>query len=338
MTYTKKQIQDLKKQIDDAQHILIMQAEHVDADSLGSSMGLESALVALGKKVTLFCHDGVPDYLKHIPGWDRVTDELPTYDLAILVDSSTLNQLEKTWSKYKGEIMNRPLICIDHHDSTTSRLEGENVTLLVDEKAGASGQQVVELARELDWHIDEEAAYALASAIKADTMNLSTYKTTPRTFDAMGYLVERGADLEKLRYNIEQTSSILPKDLPLKATALGRTQFFKNERIAITYFTREEYESLGNENLVIERMKQDLRMVRGVDVSVTITERKGYSNASMRANVDVARVTAEHFGGGGHDRAASCRFSDVTHEEVIEQIVPVISGFIDEYEKESITT
>lgn len=332
MIYSKKQIQTLKKQIDEAEHIVIIQAEHVDADSMGSSMGLESAFTALGKKVTLFCYDVVPDYLKHIPGWDRVTDELPAYDLAVLVDSATLNQLEKTWSKHKGEIMNRPLICIDHHNSVTGQLEGENITLLVDENAGASGQQVVELARELDWHIDAEAAYALAAAIKADTVNLSTYKTTARTFDAMGYLVNCGADLEKLRYNIEQTSSIMPKDLPLKATALARTQFFKNDRIAITYFTQEEYESLGNETLVIERMKQDLRMLRGVDISVTITERKGYSNASMRANVDVARVTAEHFGGGGHDRAASCRFADATHEDVIEQIVPVISGFIDEHE------
>lgn len=333
MTYTSEQLEYLKTRIDEAEHIVIMQAEHVDADSLGSSLGLESALTDMGKTVTMFCYDPVPSYLQHLPGWDRVTAELPdTYGLALMVDSSTMNQMEKTWSKYKGTIRKRPLICIDHHASTTGQLEGDNITFLVDETAGASGQQVVELARQFDWHIDADAAYALASAIKADTVNLATRKTTSRTFDAMGYLVDCGADLELLRYNIEQSSSLPPGDLPLKAAALQRTQFFKDNRIAITYFTREEYESLGDDQLVIERMKQDLRMIKGVDISVTITERNGYSNASMRANIGVARQTAEHFGGGGHDRAASCRFFDVGHEEVIERIVPVISGFIDEHE------
>lgn len=331
MIYSKKQIENFQNQIKQADHIVIMQAESIDADSLGSSLGLESALVDQGKKVTMFAYDAVPSYLHHLPGWDRVTDDLPNdYDLAILVDSSVISQMERTWAEHKGAIANRPLVCIDHHVSGNGKLEGENITFLTDETAAASAQQVVELAWEFDWHIDEEAAYALASAIKADSVNLSTHKTTSRTFAAMGYLVDRGADLEKLRYNIEQTSSMWPKDVPLKAAALGRTQFFKNNQVAITYFTREEVESLGDDKLVVEQMKQGLRMLKGVAISVIITERGDYSNASMRADIDIASKVAEHFGGGGHDRAASCRFTDATHEDVIEQIVPVISGYIDE--------
>ncbi|PSO43026.1 hypothetical protein BRC19_03170 [Candidatus Saccharibacteria bacterium QS_5_54_17] len=334
MRYTRAQLDDFKRGVDEAEHVALVQPERIDADSLGSSLGLESALTDLNKTVTMFCYDDVPPYLQHLPGWDRVTNQLPgTYDMAIVVDSATLSQLEKTWAQYKGTIMNRPLYCIDHHRSTAGQLEGDNVGLLVDEEAGASAQQIVELAREFDWYIDAEAAYSLAAGIKADTVNLSTKKTTSRTFSAMGYLVDRGADLELLRYNIEQSNSLDPESLPLKATALQRTRFFKDNRIAITYFTREEYNSLGDDQLVIERMKHDLRALSGVDISVTITERNGYSNASMRANLDVAGKTADHFGGGGHDRAASCRFPDVGHEEVIEEIVPVISGYIDEQDR-----
>lgn len=331
MNYTQQQLDTFKTAIDEAQHIMVMQAERIDADSLGSSLGLEAALTKLGKQVTLFAYDEVPNYLRHMPGWDRVTSNIPNnYDIAILVDSSTINQLERTWADHKGTITKRPLFCLDHHASTTGQLEGENIILMVDDEAGASGQQVTELAQHFGWEIDAEGAYALASAIKADTVNLATKKVSSDTFAAMGHLVECGADLEQLRYNIEQSSSITPADLPLKATGLQRVQFFKDEQIAITYFTQEEYESLGEDQLVIERMKQDLRMIKGVEVSVTITERKGYSNASMRANIDVARKTAEHFGGGGHDRAASCRFFEADHKQVIEQIVPKLSELIDE--------
>lgn len=331
MNYTQHQLDDFCGRIDQAEHIVVMQAESIDADSLGSSLGLESILLDLGKTVTLFAYNEIPSYLRHIPGWDRVTDQLPNdYDLAILVDSAAKSQMERTWAEYKGTITNRPLICIDHHASENGQLEGENITFLIDDTAAASGQQVVELAREFDWRIDAEAAYALASAIKADTVNLSTHHVTSRTFAAMGYLVDRGADLDRMRRNFEEINNISPAELPLKATALGRTQFFKDNRIAITYFTREEVESLGDDKLVVEQMKQGLRMLKGVDISVTITERKDHSSASMRANLDIARKTAEYFGGGGHDRAANCRFADITHEEVIDRIVPVISEHIDE--------
>lgn len=331
MKYTQQQLDKFKTAVEEAEHIMVLQAERIDADSLGSSLGLEATLTKLGKQVTLFAYDEVPTYLRHMPGWDRVTSHMPnSYDIGILVDSSTINQLERTWADHKGTITNRPLFCLDHHASTTGQLDGDNIILMVDDQAGASGQQVTELVQHFGWEIDPDGAYALASAIKADTVNLATKKVSADTFAAMGYLVEQGADLELLRYNIEQSSSITPADLPLKAAALSRVQFFKDDRIAITYFTQDEYESLGEDQLVIERMKQELRMLKGVDVSVTITERSGYSNASMRANIDVARKTAEHFGGGGHDRAASCRFFDVDHEGVIEEIVPKLSELIDE--------
>lgn len=336
MNYTHAQLDALENAVSAAEHVLILQPERIDADSLGSSLGLESALTHMHKRVTMFAYDTVPDYLHHMPGWDRVQSDMPSdYDAAILVDSSTLNQLEQTWADHKGTILNRPLFCIDHHDSETAQLEGENITLLVDPSAAASGQQVAELAQHFGWHIDADAAYALASAIKADTVNLAVRKVSSATFAAMGFLVECGADLELLRYNIEQSGSILPKDIPLKAQALQRVQFFHDEQIAVTYFTQEEYETLGDDQLVIERMKQDLRMIRGVLVSVTITERNGYANASMRANIDVARAAAEHFGGGGHDRAASCRFFETDHEGVIAELVPKLKELLNEQQTTS---
>lgn len=335
MIYNDQDLNAFKEYVDTAKHILVLQAEHIDADSLGSSLGLEQLLEDQGKKVTMFCIDKVPDYLKHLPGWDRVTDELPDkFDITILVDSATANQLEKTLQRHKNVLVKKPFIMIDHHASRTGRIEFASLDLC-DDTAGASGQQVTEIARHFGWPIDSDSAYALAAAIKADTVNLSTESTSKRTFEAMGYLVENGLDLESLRHNFEQTQSIEPAHVALRGSVLKRAQFFHDDQIAISYYTEEEYKSLGEETLLVEKTKHDLRVVKGVAISVTITERKGYSNASMRANLPVARSVAEHFEGGGHDRAASCRFFNAGHDEVIKKMVPVITKYIDQHKDEN---
>ena len=336
MNYDETALNEFKQLIDNAKHVLIIQAERVDADSLGSSLGLEAALMHAGVETTLYCYNEVPSYLRHMPGWDRVTNELPSsFDISILVDSSTTNQLERTWAEHKKPLLSKPFVCIDHHMSETGRIEGDNVHYLIDKQAGASSQQIVELARHFEWQIDKDSAYALASGIKADTVNLSTKQTTADTFMAMAYLVEQGADLESLRAAIEKTSSIPASQLHLRGEVLQRTQFFRDNTIAFTYFTAAECDALSEDKLLIEKMKHELRTLQEVEISIVITEKSGYSNASMRANIDVARLVAEHFGGGGHDRAASCRFEDATHEQVIEKMTPILHAKMDEHDEQT---
>lgn len=323
MSYAAKDLQQFKSLINAADHVVVLQAEHVDNDSLGSALGLENLLTDLGKQVTLYSADEVPAYLKHVSGWDRVISDLPAkFDLSILVDSATTQQLDKTLSQHRGALSKRPFIIIDHHGSATGSIDFATLRL-IDNRAGASSQQIVELAEHFKWHFDSEAAYALAAGIKADTVNLSTINTTGATMRAMATLVDSGVDLERLRLNIEANSALPQGQVALRSLALKRARFFVKGKVAITYFTQAEYESLGDNPLVVEKVKHDLRTVQGVALSITITERGEYANASMRANLPVARSVAEHFGGGGHDKAASCRFTKTATADIIKLMVPV---------------
>ena len=58
--------------INDAQKIVIIQAENPDGDSLGSSLALEELLTDAGKDVKLYCAIDIPKYMHYIKGWDRV--------------------------------------------------------------------------------------------------------------------------------------------------------------------------------------------------------------------------------------------------------------------------
>src|SRR5690606_41684769 len=69
--------------------LLIIQADNPDADSLASALALESILHEMGKEPLLYCGIDMPEYLKYLPGWDRVEREVPSqFDASIIVDRS----------------------------------------------------------------------------------------------------------------------------------------------------------------------------------------------------------------------------------------------------------
>jgi len=74
--------------LNDAQKIVIIQAENPDGDSLGSSLALEELLSEAGKDVKLYCAIDIPKYMHYIKGWDRVEKDWPTdREVAIIVDT-----------------------------------------------------------------------------------------------------------------------------------------------------------------------------------------------------------------------------------------------------------
>src|SRR5665647_582997 len=88
-----EQIQDI---LENAKHIVIVQADNPDADSLGSALALEDILGEMGKQTTLYCGVDMPGYLRYLAGWDRVEKDLPKqFDASIIVDASTMTLLEK---------------------------------------------------------------------------------------------------------------------------------------------------------------------------------------------------------------------------------------------------
>ncbi|MDE7230716.1 MAG: bifunctional oligoribonuclease/PAP phosphatase NrnA, partial [Oscillospiraceae bacterium] len=65
------------------------------------------------------------------------------------------------------------------------------------------------------------------------------------------------------------------------------------------------------------------RQIEGVDIGICMKEKKpGVFKASMRSSkaVNAAEICMK-FGGGGHERAAGCSFSDCTMEQAEERIV-----------------
>jgi phosphoesterase RecJ-like protein len=325
---------DLDEIIKSAHHIIVMQADNPDGDSLGSSLALEAILTELGKTVTLVCAVDMPAHLKYLSGWDRVKKDVPTvFDATIIVDTSTPTLFENV-NKTRGFewIKTKPVVVIDHHTESDTTLDFANVSLI--EPVVATSELIHNIAIELNWPLPVDACEMMATSIMSDSLGLTTSSTTPDSFRVMADLVERGVDLAKLDAARRELMKKEPKLIPYKGQLLQRVEFSSQGRIAtvvIPWKEIEEYSSLYNPTMLV---LDDMRMTVGVDVAIGY---KVYSDGKITAKIRcnygkaIANDLAVEFGGGGHPYAAGFKILDGTPITTIkEKVIEIASKLLDE--------
>jgi phosphoesterase RecJ-like protein len=165
--------------IKNAQRIVIVQADNPDGDSLGSALALEHILGDMGKEPLLYCGVDIPSYLSYLEGWDRVEHDLPIkFDASIIVDTSA-DSLFETLNRSAQKVLlgRKPCIVLDHH---AVDLTIPNVTVNCNYPAVSTGEIIYELARQLEWPLNQNAKEMIAISIMADSMGLVTEATSGR--------------------------------------------------------------------------------------------------------------------------------------------------------------
>ncbi|HKU17996.1 MAG TPA: DHH family phosphoesterase [Candidatus Saccharimonadales bacterium] len=323
--------------LDAATHIVIMQADNPDGDSLGSALALEQILGDLGKEPHLYCGVDIPSYLSYLPGWDRVNKELPQqFDASIIVDTSAdslFEQLQK--SGQKGWVASKPSVIIDHHNVQNSIA---HANVVCNHPAVATGEVIYELAQQLDWPLNLTAKQMIATSIMADSMGLVTEATSARSIHVIGELVEGGVSLAALENSRRELMRKSPELLKYKGELLQRIEFYADNRVAsitIPWPEIETYSPLYNPSmLVIDEMRGSI----GTQVAIAFkTYSDGHVTAKIRANFGypVAGKLAEHFGGGGHAYASGFKVvSGRLFNEIKSECITYATELLDNLERE----
>lgn len=304
--------EQIKAIIKDAQKVVIMQADNPDGDSLGSALALEHILGDMGKEPFLYCGMDIPAYLKYLPGWDRVSKELPPqFDATIIVDTSSDDLFEnlKTSDQRKW-VASKPCIVLDHHNVESS-IPYANV--VCNHPVVATGELIYELSQQLDWPLNQQAAELLTTSIMSDSLGLTSEGTSPRSIHVVGELAEKGANLAKLESDRRELMRKSAELLHYKGDLLKRIEYHDDNRVATVTIPWEEiqkYSPLYNPSmLVIDEMRQS----EGTDIAIAFKVYKdGKITAKIRANygIGIAAELAQHFGGGGHRYASGFKITD----------------------------
>lgn len=323
----------LKLLLDEAQKVVIIQADNPDGDSLASSLALEHILGDMGKEPYMYCGVDIPTYLRYLSGWDRVQKDIPhQFDLSIIVDTSSvtlLEQLQKT-----GQLMwlkSKPCVVIDHHQGTQ---EIPFATLNINEAAVATGEVLYEIATEHNWPLSHHALSLLATSIMADSRGLTTDKTTARSIHVVAELVERGVSIPELESARRETMRRPAELVHYKGRLLQRVEFSSDKRVASVTIPWEEIEQYSHAYNPTMLVIEDMLLAEGTKVAIGFkTYQNGRTTAKIRANfgAPIAASLAEHFGGGGHPYAAGFKiddgrkFDDIKRE-TLEQAVKLLDS------------
>ena len=311
-----KELSELKEKILGLDNILIVTHTNPDPDTIGSALGLKWVFSKLGKTSHVFCamrvNERMCGFLDISPELDGIdlhtqTEKFDSFDCIIAVDAASEKMTGKIFEGRKIDLV------IDHH--YTNSLYGAETYL--DENAAATGEIIFDLAKELGLGLDQEFARYIYCAIVCDSGSFKFSSTTPKTMRIAAELIETGFDFSKANRLIFDDKSL--EQVAVERLAYNSLKLYGGGKIAVINITRDLKKEAGLEGCEIDGISRIPSIISGVEVGVLIKETDECKledknirefRISLRSNeyVNVAEIAAQ-FGGGGHIRAAGCKFA-----------------------------
>ena len=287
--------------VSSSEHILLVQPDKLDTDSIASALALGGIFKKLGKKVSFYSTTSVPTSLQYISGWENIDSVMPTdFDLTILVDGAPQKELV---SVFKDLLGSKPFVHFDHHSARPSF--PFSVLDVVDPKAAATGELIYKAVEQLGWPIDKEIGDLIGFSILLDTGNFTTSAMREDTFMVVSKLCALGVSMYDLfRRDVEANGYDLEL-LRYKAELIERIKLHEDGRIGFVSIPLSETVQYKDRIRPMDLIIYDIQRLKGVDIALVLSEESTGVKGSMRANTPIAAKIATQFGGGGHDMAAA---------------------------------
>lgn len=311
-------LDSILEEIKKAEKIVVLTHELPDGDAVGSSLAMMLALKSIGKKPDVI----IPEFsscFSFLPGISELKTEsdVEKYDLAIALDCADRKILcgfEKYFENAKNKLV------IDHHGS--NKMYGD--INFVNPVSPACCEVLIGMFDYFGIEITKEIGKCLITGIITDTGGFD-YNVNPETFDFAAMLLRKGIKISDVYQKTLKTKT--RANFELRRKAIERMEFLEDGKIAFTYITNADEESVNAQTGDHEGLVEIGRDIEGVEVSIFLHEIPGKIDGfkiSLRSKeyVNVSDVCIM-FGGGGHIRAAGA-FCLGTAEQIKEKIVTEI--------------
>lgn len=314
-------LDDIKREIENANTIIIETHETPDGDAIGSSLAMYLALKSIGKDVDVV----IPTYSRNynfLPGADEIKREGRNikYDLGIALDCTDTRRLKGYEPCFENA---RATICIDHHGSNKMFADYN----YVDPVAPACAQILIIVLKKLGIEIDKNIGTCILTGIITDTGGFKYEGVTTETFEFVAELLKKGVNVSDTYKRVLQIKT--KANFLLSKKVIDRMEFLEDGQITFTYITKQDIEEVNAEEGDHEGLVEIGRDVEGVEVSIFLREvEEGNYKASFRSKdyVNVSDICIM-FGGGGHEKAAGCNMN-MSLEEAKERIINRVKTYL----------
>lgn len=291
-------LDEILKEIKNAETFVILAHESPDGDAIGSSLAMCLALQNMGKTAEVVMKE-YPANFKFLSGVENIKTEgsLEEYDMAIVVDCPDLKRVNSIYHKYFENA--KVKVEFDHH--------GKNAMFgdynIVDQVSPACAQILVSSFQYLQIEITKDIATCLLTGIITDTGGFKNSGITAETFEFAAWALTKGVNVSKI---YRQSMMIITKSkFEIQKIAMDRLEFFADGKIAFTYITKEDDSKVDMQAGDHDGIVEIGRNIKGVEISIFLYEKEKGFKVSLRSNdyVDVSEICMI-FGGGGHVKAA----------------------------------
>ena len=291
-------LDEILKQIQKAEKIVILTHESPDGDAVGSSLAMKLIIEKLEKTADVI----IPEYSRlfnFLPPAEEIMidSEIKNYDLAISVDCATLKRMAK--KEYFENA--KSTIVIDHHGSNT--MYGD--LNYVNPASPACCEVIAGMLKYYEIDITKDIGTCLMTGIITDTGGFRHVGITPETFEFTADLIRLGVDVPDIYKRTLNTKTRANFELSKKV--MDRMEILEDGKVTFTYMNKKDEEEVGAEPGDHEGLVEIGRDIEGVEVSIFIRQKENEEayKISMRSGnkVNVSDICFL-FGGGGHPRAA----------------------------------
>ena len=298
-----KIIDQIIRELKAARTIAIAGHMRPDGDCIGSELALAFALKNLGKKVTAFNQDEMPEKLAFLDPGKILTEARPPrpFDAVVATDCANFERM----GAIRDSISKRgSLINIDHHGSNT-RYGDIN---WIDAKSASSGELIYRLLKQAKWPITAPIADCLFTAISTDTGSFQYPTTQPSTYHAAAELVNRGAHLARICEEVYQNYPL--SRVKLQKHMYNSFKLTEQNQVAYFWLRQADYKKAGAVPDESEGLIDHIRDIQGVKIACLFEEiEPEITRISLRSKLPEVNASdiALAFGGGGHQSAAGAR-------------------------------
>ena len=347
MVYTNTTLKNIGTALEGADSVLLFSHVNPDGDAVGACGAVCRLLRKMGKSCWIMLEDALPQYVSFITGEQarnhpedtrqgtevcpssarQGTEVCPadpgrdpygpmeTMDLAIIpqpdicmcIDCHEVKRFPKREALF---LAGKETFSIDHHQP---KVDCPWDQYWIDPEAPAAALLIWQLFKEMNWPIDRFTAEALFIGISTDTGSFQYSSVTPDTFRIAADLMEHGVDINAVSVEMYQNTD--PKTIAVETIGMQNLELISDGSGAISCISMKEMDDVGAEMEHTEEFVENIRSIRGVEMSAFLRETDDGIRVSLRSKNEAnVGAIAQHFGGGGHVKAAGCTIHEPLQE------------------------
>ena len=315
-------LDEIVKEIKQADNIVILTHESPDGDAIGSSLAVKLMLQELDKQADVI----IPEYPRmfgFLPSANEIKEEsdIKNYDLAISVDCGNFKRLAK--NEYFENA--KKTIVIDHHGS--NNMYGD--LNYVNPASPACCERLISMAEYFGVKITKEIGTCIMTGIITDTGGFRYNGITPDTFEYTAELIRIGVDIPDIYKRTMGTKT--RANFELMKRIMNRMELLEDGKVSFTYMTSQDELEVNAESGDHDGLVNIAKDIEGVQVAIFVRQKDNEDvyKVSLRSEdgINVSDICLL-FGGGGHARAAGALIKG-TLEEVKEKLMKEIKKWME---------